>query len=241
MTLMRWCGSTGNRCWVTSADLVVLVPSRGRPKNVARLVEACAVTCTAGTVLHFGFDRDDPRLVDNLAATGGHPYSVRERMGLGAWTNELASLNMHVPYLGSMGDDMVPVTPGWDRLLIDACGPCGMTYPNDRRRHDIPEMIVIDTRIVAALGWMCHPQIEHWYTDNVWADLGRSAGCLTYLPDVIVEHRHPNVPGGDPPDLTYTEAAGKFSRDLSAYQRWRFSGQMRTDIATVRECLKNHA
>lgn len=215
-------------------DLVMLVPSRGRPGNIRRLVEACEATCKLRTVLHFGFDRDDPCLPGNLAAAGGHPYSLRDRMGLGAWTNELASLNMHVPYLGSMGDDMVPVTAGWDKRLVEACDPCGMAYPDDKRRHDIPEMIIMSTLIIRALGWMCHPDIEHWYTDNVWADLGRSAGCLRYLPDVIVEHRHPNVPGGDPTDMTYTEAAGKFGADLAAYQRWRLSGRMREDIAKVR-------
>ncbi len=29
--------------------------------------------------------------------------------------------------------------------------------------------------------------------DNYWRDLGTAAGCLTYLPDAIVEHLHPSA------------------------------------------------
>ena len=221
-------------------DLAVLVPSRGRPRNVARLIEACERTCQLDTGLHFGFDRDDPQLPACLKAADGYSYSLRDRMELGPWTNELAELNSHLPYLCSMGDDMIPSTPGWDRQLVEACGPCGMAYPNDLRRADIPETIVMSTAIVRALGWMCQPGIGHWYTDNVWSDLGRGAGCLAYLQDVIVEHKHPNVPGGDPTDMTYTDAAHRFPRDLAAYQKWRMTG-MRRDIETVRECVKNAA
>lgn len=214
--------------------LAVLVPSRGRPHNVARLIDACRCTCTADTVLHFGFDEDDPRLADNLAALSWHSMAVvRPRMGLAGWTNELWRLNSDAPYAASLGDDMIPVTGGWDTRLINACGQTGMAYPNDGRRDDIPEAIVMTSDIPRALGWMCRPGIGHWYTDNVWDDIGRGAGCLTYLEDVFVAHRHPNVPGGDPPDATYTEAARGYAADLAAYQRWRLK-DMRADIAKVR-------
>jgi hypothetical protein len=217
-------------------DLAVLVPSRGRPANVARLVDRWAETCRADTILHFGFDEDDPAFVDNLDAAEGCLTSIRPRMGLAAWTNELASLHMDSTHLASIGDDMVPVTPGWDEKLIGACGPGGMSYPCDKRRDDIPEAVVMSTRIVAALGWMCLPSLHHWYVDNVWSDLGRGAGCLTYLPEVVVEHRHPNVRGGDKPDPTYWDAAPLMGADLAAYQRWRLH-QMRADIdRVVRAC-----
>ncbi len=219
------------------ADLVVLVPSRGRPKNVARFVEACDRTCRAQTLIAFGFDDDDPAYVDNLREAAGCFTSVRPRMSLGPWTNELAGLHMDAPHLASVGDDMVPVTDGWDEKLIAACGPCGMAYPNDLRRTDIPEAVVMDTRIVKALGWMCEPSLTHWYVDNVWRDLGAAAGCLTFLPDVLVEHRHPNVAGGDPPDATYHEASPKYAADLAAYQRWRLM-RMRRDAEAMRSCTR---
>lgn len=220
-------------------DLVVLVPSRGRPGNIARLVEACNKTCRAQTLIAFGFDDDDPAYADNLKAAAGCFTSIRHRMSLGPWTNELAGLHMDAAHLASIGDDMVPVTDGWDERLIGACEQMGggMAYPNDRRRADIPEAIVMDTAIVKALGWMCLPALAHWYVDNVWSDLGRAAGCLRYLPDVVVEHRHPNVRGGDPSDATYHEASPRYATDMAAYQRWRLTG-MRADVEAVRACTR---
>lgn len=217
------------------ADLIILVPSRGRPRNVTRLREACDRTCRADTRLHFGFDNDDPHLTENLLMAGGAQFTTSDRMGLTAWTNALAALNMRTPALASLGDDMVPVTPGWDDLLLSACGAAGMAYPDDRRRDDIPEAIVMTTNIVSALGWMAPPSMDHWFIDSAWADIGNGARCLAYLPHVTVEHRHPNVPGGDKPDQTNWDASPRFAADMAAYQKWRIAGDgMRSDIAKVR-------
>jgi hypothetical protein len=218
-------------------DLWVLVPSRGRPASVERLVRACALTCTADTRLHFAFDEDDPRLKESIAATGGHRHIIGPRTGLAAGTNDLAARHLKpgdALALASIGDDMLPVTHGWDSALLEALPPGGgFCYPNDRRRADIPEAVVISQRLVAALGWMAHPSMHHWFIDNVWADLGRAAGCLAYLPEVVVEHLHPTVrPDAARPDQTYDDAAGWFHRDLAAYQRWRLTGLAR-DTATV--------
>ena len=211
-----------------------LVPSRGRPWNVERLVRHCVLTCQGDTRLHFAFDQDDEHLQANISATGGHRYTVGPRDTLTGWTNALASKHMDAEALGSIGDDMVPVTDGWDaRLLAALPEGGGFCYPNDRRRSDIPEAVLISRVIVEALGWMCWPGTTHWYTDNIWRDLGAGAGCLAYCPQVIVEHRHPNMPGGDRPDATYHDAAQRFDADLGAYQKWRLR-DMRRDVAAVR-------
>jgi hypothetical protein len=217
-------------------DLAVLVPSRGRPANVSRLIEACEKTCRADTILHFGFDQDDPELAANsmAAATGSVGWSTMPRMGLGHWTNYLSAAHEDIRWQASIGDDMVPLTDGWDERLCEAAGTAGMAYPDDRRRTDLPEAIVMSTSLIRALGWFCEPSLHHWYVDAVWRDLGHAAGCLRYLPDVVVEHRHPNVPGsGARPDATYGDAAAGFAADMAAYQKWRMK-RMRADIETVR-------
>ena len=247
MTSTASSGITGNRCLVSLPDLVVLVPSRGRPQNIVRLRVACAATCQLRTVLHFGFDNDDPTLAESILATGEVcPYTTSDRMHLAPWTNHLASFHMDAPYLASLGDDMLPVTPGWDRMLVDAARGGRMSYPElgrgveHGRQPGIPEAICMDTRIVAGLGWMCLPALDHWYVDNVWRDLGTGAGCLTYVPDAIVLHKHPNVPGGDKPDRTYHDAAARYDHDLTAYQRWRLR-RMREDISAVRRVREAQA
>src|SRR6185437_10825893 len=105
------------------------------------------------------------------------------------WTNALSALHEDATWQASLGDDMVPVTDGWDEQLCEAAGTTGMAYPNDRRRDDIPEAVVISTGLVQALGWFCEPSLHHWYVDNVWRDLGAGAAVLSYLPAVHVIHK----------------------------------------------------
>lgn len=222
--------------------LAVLVPSRGRPANAGRLIRACEATCTARTRLYFGLDLGDPALSGYYAefrVSSMVQYDVAPRMSLGEWTNRLAwrvldTYGNGAPYLASIGDDMVPKSPGWDAALIKANAEMGggFTYPYDGRRTDLPEAVVIDPRIVRALGWMCEPTIRHWYLDNVWRDLGAGGGCLKYVPGSVVEHKHPNVRGGDQPDATYWDAATQYDRDLAAYQQWRLR-RSAADIRTV--------
>ena len=217
-------------------DLAILVPSRGRPANVARLVEACTKTCRTDYRLTFGFDEDDPELIENIDAASGYAGHIeRPRMGLAAWTNYLAASASATPYLASVGDDHLPVTDGWDEFLIAAVQKMGggFAYPDDERRVDIPEAVVVDTRIVRALGWMALPDLRHWYVDNVWADLGRGAGRLAFCRDVIIRHLRPDTAPGVPADATYTDAAADWDPDLRAYQKWRLY-QMGKDVETVR-------
>lgn len=217
-----------------------LVPSRGRAWKIDRLVRACALTCAGDSRLHFGFDDDDPQLEQNITAAAGHKYTVRPRMGLAAWTNALAAEHLDdSDMLASIGDDMVPVTHGWDTRLAEAIVKMGggFAYPQDGRRDDIPECCVISTPVVAALGWMALPSSSHWYIDNVWRDLGEP-DRLAFLPDVTVRHHHPNMSGGDPNDQTYTDAAGQLSKDSAAYARWRLT-RMRQDREIVRQACSD--
>lgn len=197
-------------------------------------------------MLHFGFDEDDPTpntdAIPSSVIFDPVRVTVQPRMGLVAWTNHLASRYATRPpaWFASLGDDMVPLTDGWDERLITAIehhSGTGFAYPDDRRRTDIPEAVVMSSSIVRALGWMALPSLDHWFCDCVWRDLGMGAGCICFVPEVIVEHRHPTVTG-QPGDRTYTEAARSFDADLAAYQKWRLR-QMHADVATVRTCLSH--
>jgi len=224
-------------------DLLVIVPSRGRPGNVARFVRAVAATSTAQTDIVFGFDNDDPDLKKSVNAA--HSAQVPTiavtgpRKGLGAWTNELAAtFTDDYRALASFGDDHVPQTHGWDKLLlgaIDGMGGTGIAYPNDGIRDDIGEAWVMSADIVRALGWMCEPALKHWWVDEVITVIGREADCLAYLPDVTVRHNHPAAGRGQF-DATYWDAFEGVAADKKAYETWR-AERMAADVATVRALL----
>jgi hypothetical protein len=96
--------------------------------------------------------------------------------------------------VGFMGDDHRPRTKGWDTAYLAALIQMrvGMVYGDDGWQHEtLPTQIAMTTDIVKALGWMAPPALVHMYVDNWWLELGRAAGCIRYLPDVVVEHMHP--------------------------------------------------
>src|SRR5512146_1697468 len=179
-------------------DMVVVVPTRGRPDNARRLIEACAKTCRADTRLLFGIDEDDAFGYEGTL--GASELTIRPRMGLAPWTNELAKLALHyhpsAAALFSCGDDHVPETDGWDVQLLEALGRTGggWAYPDDSRRDDIAEAVAVSVPIVAGLGWMALPDLHHWCIDNAWTALAKAVGRLEYLPDVKVPHYHPHSP-----------------------------------------------
>lgn len=216
-------------------DLLVIVPSRGRPQNIARLLDAVHATAKMKTRVHVAVDDDDPELdryeyVLKQAGADGDEMTVGPRKGLCEWTNKLAvTYAGSFPFLASLGDDHVPFTPGWDKALIRAIvemGGTGFAYPWDGTREDIPEAVVLSSDIVAALGWMCLPGLSHWYPDNVWADLGRGAGCLRHLRAVKVEHAWKG-------DQTSRESSVSLAADREAYYAWRRSERMEQDIGKI--------
>ena len=223
-----------------TGDLLVIVPSRGRPQNIARLLDAVHATAKMSTHVHVAVDDDDPELeryryVMSQAAAEGDRLTAGPRKGLCAWTNEIAAARAgEYPSLASLGDDHVPVTPGWDRALIRGIadmGGTGITYPWDGTREDIPEAVVLSSDIVQALGWFCLPGLSHWYPDNAWADLGRGAGCIRHLRAILVDHRQVAT-GKAPVDQTAKDNGRSLDADRDTYYRWRAT-RMADDIATI--------
>ncbi len=215
-------------------DLLVITPSRGRPQNIARLLDAVHATSQVKAHVHVAVDDDDAELeryeyVMKTAGKDGDKLITGSRKGLTDWTNVISLENVdRYPFFASFGDDHVPVTPGWDRLLITGIlrmGGIGFTYPWDGVREDIPEAVVLSSPIVKALGWMAYPGSSHWYIDNIWADLGKGAGCIRHLRAIKVEHQWKG-------DKTSRESGEKFTADREAYYLWRKT-QMNDDIKKI--------
>jgi glycosyltransferase involved in cell wall biosynthesis len=224
----------------TNRDIAVLVPTRGRPDNVKRLIDAVAATRNMSTDLWFAMDDDDETLEECLAICKDKSrvnVVFGPRKSMAAWTNHLAlEVAGHYQLLVSMGDDHLPLSDGWDAALLKAAGTCGMAYPNDKVREDVCEVVAISSQIVQELGWMCMPGLDHYYVDNVWYDLGSRAQCLTYLPEVIVEHVHHLRSDGVERDSTYRRAESSFPADQATYESWT-SAQRNADVETVKKVI----
>ena len=226
-------------------QMAVFVPSRGRPENLARLMDAVTRTAKGETHVYGGVDFDDPRKADyyrlaerqNEAGTGHKIWFGDGRQNLVQWTNWLAEAEKgRHRFLASLGDDMVPRTPGWDVKLMGAIdedfGGAGISYPWDGVRDDIPEAYVVSANLVDALGWMMLPTLKHWWNDNVWADLGHGAGCIRQLRGVVIEHLNVGM-GKAEVDQTALEAGKGIPEDQAAYNAWFSSGRL-ADVERVR-------
>jgi hypothetical protein len=220
-----------------------VVPSRGRPGAVHEMAQVFADTCTARTRLVFAVDDDDPV---------GSEY-LREAIGCADIRSDSASTMVEAlnkaaaaiangeepPYaIAFMGDDHRPRTKGWDSQYLEALRRMGsgLVYGNDLLQGEqLPTQVAMTTDIVRALGWMAPPVLRHMYVDNFWRDLGVHAGCIRYLPEVIVEHVHP-VAGKAEMDAGYerVNAEEVYSADLAAYTQFRESGAFRAAVDTVR-------
>ncbi|HEY9473032.1 MAG TPA: hypothetical protein VIS06_04165, partial [Mycobacteriales bacterium] len=195
-----------------TVDLVVLVPSRGRPGNIRDLRKAWDATSTARSAFAVIVDEDDPCCEEYLAdATSREEVFVSRgrRRRIGQLLNEVApQVAGHARAVGFMGDDHRPRSRGWDTTMLhtlDAMGG-GLVYGDDLIHGEaLPTAVVMSSQIVSALGWMCPPGLGHLYLDNAWLELGRALGRIRYLPGLVVEHMHP-IAGKARMDDTYRQA-----------------------------------
>lgn len=221
-------------------DLLVITPSRGRPERLTEMLEACLFLAEADTEIAVAIDQDDiPVYAAKRADVFGDvrtTWHIGPRRTLAGWTNLIAKCTPGWRAYASLGDDHIPRTPGWDRLLleaIDRMGGTGIAYGDDTIMGErLPTAPVISGDIVRALGWMCEPSLRHMFVDNVWGDLGREAGCLAYVPGVVVEHRH-WCAGKSALDATYAETEVQKEPDRALYENWK-AERMTADADTVR-------
>jgi hypothetical protein len=218
-------------------DLLVITPTRGRPAEATRLRDAIRATATADTQIVLGVDEDQMDLYHGISA-GDCWMITAPRMNCAKWSNRLAQFGLagEFTYLASVSDDQVPETPGWDSLLIAAIedmGGTGIAYGNDGLMgQNLPTSWVMSADIVQALGWMYCPPMTRLFCDNVIKDLGEQAGCLAYLPDVVIRHLH-WTSGLSPKDQTAIDGEGAWAHDEKAYHEWQ-AGRMAGDVAKIK-------
>lgn len=211
-------------------ELLVIVPSRGRPGNARALVDAFTATSTGHADLLIAIDDDDPLAADYDQPTGVTVVCA-PRLGLAGTLNVTAVRQArNYRYVGFMGDDHRPRTLGWDAVVVDELQRLGtgVVYGNDLiQGAALPTAVFLTSDIVTALGYMVPPGLRHLFLDNFWLRLGRDLDAISYLPDVIVEHLHP-IAGKAGWDDGYRRVnAG----DVWAADRQRFDDYCATELA----------
>jgi hypothetical protein len=226
-------------------SVLVVCPSRGRPDAAAELQRTFEATrALPDTGLVFALDADDPTLGGYAESSRGLTLHVGPpvEMGMNGALNEatkaLLSADADVEVAGFVGDDHRFRTPRWDVEILDLLrSHPGVAFADDRNWHEkLPTMWFISRRIVGAFG-MGLGTLRHLYIDNYWLELAGGAGCLTYLPDVVIEHMHPAYGKGNW-DEGYRRVNSEemYSVDRGAFELWK-SQRKPQDVQALRELL----
>jgi len=189
------------------------VPSRGRPQNIIRLIEAYNKT-GATTPVWLRLDEDDAGYQDEYPPLW--TVETGKRVPLSGIYEEARQNNPDALWYGFLADDVVPITHGWDLSLIDAAGTDGMAVPSGG--HGGTPHFVLGGDLVRDVGFLCLPGLDRLYIDTVWHDIAMKRDVLRYTPKVILEHHHFSN-GKALFDKTYK----KFHKneDKIIYENWR--------------------
>lgn len=228
-------------------DLLIIVPSRGRPQNIAALHNAWEETSTGAAALLVAADDDDPTLQDyrNVCSDRGIELTVGPRLRMVPTLNTVALERApHHFALGFMGDDHRPRTLGWDAHYLAELRTLstGYVYGNDLLAGErLPTQWAQTSDTVQVLGAMIPAPVRHLWADNQVWDLGHALGRITYLPDVIVEHMHP-IAGKATEDAGYREvnADTASEADRQVYAHW-YENQRPVDVAKLRALIERAA
>ena len=235
-------------------ELAVLVPTRGRPGNIRRLIAAWDFTNAWDVAdLVLAVDADDPRyyeygavLDEFLDDTPDDTPSPLKMITFTEWMPMVHKLERTVSQLivdssyfalGFAGDDHLPQTIGWAERYLAVLHELGtgMVYGDDGYQgQNLSTEWAVTADAVRALGRMVPAPVEHMYCDNAMMDLFGGAGALRHLPEVRIEHMHP-IAGKAESDAQYQRVnhRDQFKRDKLRYEDWR-GHTMLTDIQAIR-------
>jgi len=176
--------------------LSLIVPTRGRPRQLRRFLRSLAVTTLRPSRIEIVLvvDADDPVSqavrcpgVRVVVGPPGRTMGELNRAGAAAARGE---------WLMLMNDDVVARTRGWDDHVLAASARfpdrIGLVHVNDTLVRDhLCVFPVVSRRYCEAAGGICPPDYRRYriddHIDDVFTRLG---GRAVYLPDVVFEHRN---------------------------------------------------
>lgn len=228
----------------TPGRLAVIVPTRGRPDNIRKVIAAWDETqAWEHADLFLATDADDPERDGYQRIDETTPIQVIE---FPAWLPMVPKLNdaartvmgdQRYFAIAFAGDDHLPRTPGWAQMYLVALHELGtgMVYGDDGYQGaKLSTEWAVTADAVRALGRMVPAPVDHLYCDNAMMDLFGGAGALRHLPEVRIEHMHPAA-GKATSDAQYRKvnSGEQYRGDGAAYDTWK-AHTLRQDILTIR-------
>lgn len=213
--------------------LLTICPSRGRPRELARMLESFFDTSTQSELV-VCLDEDDPELSEYDFKDYPVTLIIQPRHNITYLYNNIFQLYPKYEYYSCTNDDFVYKTKDWDKKLMNF----GINFGNDLfQGNNYPSTSVIHGDIVRSLGWLQLPSLFHLCGDLVWNIIGINCGCRNYFKDVIIEHITPYNQKCEPDEtFKHTNSADMYKRDQQAYIKW-LTTQADKDVNKVKELM----
>jgi len=175
--------------------IAVLIPTRERISDFIIFADSWVNTTNGLSDVIIRIDNDDTTYEEIKHKYPQFIYEYGERKPFLELLNELAvKYSDDYKYIGFMEDDCNFVTPHWEQSFIsrlELIGKYGIVWGNDLINNDrLVGLPFMTSSIVKTLGYMCPPEIKYLFADVFWKDLGNELCILSYMPEVVVEHRH---------------------------------------------------
>jgi hypothetical protein len=169
-----------------------IIPSRGRPDQLFRFVQAYFQT-DASTPLIVQFDEDDPKLMryNTKVFPPQWSFRVRPRKATNFILNDIFKEFPNESFYGPLADDVVPKTPHWDTKLISLAGSDGVAYGDDGiGGQRLATHACLGGNFVRDNGFITLPGLARLHGDDVWHTIAEKRGVLRYMGNVKMLHYH---------------------------------------------------
>lgn len=219
----------------------MLCPTRGRPNFAAESYASFLATkWRDDSQIIYVIDEDDESYNNSDLPTYVVPQTGSMNGALNLTVRRMLDAGYAPDFFGFAGDDHRFRTNGWDQHMTEvlANNGGGFGYANDLFQGiNLPTQVIVNSQIVAALGWFGLPGAKHMYLDNTWKYLGEKANCLFFFKDIVIEHMHPAASKSDW-DEGYRRVNNDavYAHDRLIYESW-LRDRSELDIETVRAII----
>ena len=229
----------------------LLVPTRGRPHNIRRFAESVEATASALVEVVWCVDDDDVESFDAViqcnecAEMTSHWLLVAPRViPCKRWNDAWRAANGSI--FGMFGDDCVFRASGWDEMVEHAFAryPDGIALvygPDGFRNQAHASHPFLSRQWTDALGGATVEFFSQDWNDTWMNYLGDAVGRRHYIPELRIQHLHPDDPSlGVPEDDTYRQNRERCVRDRNAerYASTEMQQLREQDVARLRAVMR---
>lgn len=161
----------------------ILVPTRGRPEKIARLLESVGRSDKVEVIV--GCDDDDETMRGCVGLSSARIVYAPRHNTLGALYNTLAE-RAKGDWLMAMADDYVIDTAGWPSILLSygrrLPNKTGVLFAHDPHHPGFTTIYCIHRRVYAMAGYFAAPFFPYWFVDTWWDEIGEMTGLKLEMP-----------------------------------------------------------